>query len=404
MFTPLASTSRIETSEDCDKMSTIRQNSAQYYHQDQPHNSMRNIGLSLSENEEESAEFRRILENQKSERLQYDDGGVCQVQHDIRCDEILKGGEHSENSAINPENDLHLLTKPGEVEPMHIIHEQATTANDVRDVPQHGQKPDHELTCLERQQWTSLTPLASNLNEPTLPTSNYITIPYEHNGDGSPRRGSTSTIDSSYQTVPNSTNLHWTACSDETYSSDLESNHLQQLGKDMEAGSGSGEQDYSSSSTKAKFHGVSEEYIPVELSECDSNSTKEDDIMSQDCGQSVSLLQLVPVKSRQYSARPSKTPLHERLYTCPIESCDRRFSRSDELTRHIRTHTGQKPFQCRICMRSFSRSDHLTTHVRTHTGEKPFGCDQCGRKFARSDEKKRHVKVHSKQRLRREKS
>jgi hypothetical protein len=32
-------------------------------------------------------------------------------------------------------------------------------------------------------------------------------------------------------------------------------------------------------------------------------------------------------------------------------------------------HTGQKPFHCRICMRSFSRSDHLTTHVRTHTGE-----------------------------------
>ena len=78
-----------------------------------------------------------------------------------------------------------------------------------------------------------------------------------------------------------------------------------------------------------------------------------------------------------------------------------RFSRSDELTRHIRIHTGQKPFQCRICMRTFSRSDHLTTHIRTHTGEKPFTCDICGRKFARSDEKKRHAKVHAKTRGRR---
>lgn len=110
-------------------------------------------------------------------------------------------------------------------------------------------------------------------------------------------------------------------------------------------------------------------------------------------------LKFLPVKPRKYPNRPSKTPPHERPYPCPVESCDRRFSRSDELTRHIRIHTGQKPFHCKICSRSFSRSDHLTTHVRTHTGEKPFSCDVCGRKFARSDEKKRHAKVHLKQRV-----
>jgi hypothetical protein len=113
-------------------------------------------------------------------------------------------------------------------------------------------------------------------------------------------------------------------------------------------------------------------------------------------------MSLYPVKPRKYPNRPSKTPPHERPYACPVETCDRRFSRSDELTRHIRIHTGQKPFQCRICMRAFSRSDHLTTHIRTHTGEKPFSCDTCGRKFARSDEKKRHSKVHLKQKLKKD--
>ncbi|UJR36295.1 hypothetical protein I4U23_029024 [Adineta vaga] len=103
-------------------------------------------------------------------------------------------------------------------------------------------------------------------------------------------------------------------------------------------------------------------------------------------------------KPKTYPNRPSKTPVHERPFSCPIDNCPRRFSRSDELTRHIRIHTGDKPFQCKICARAFSRSDHLTTHIRTHTGEKPFSCDTCGRRFARSDERKRHAKVHQKSR------
>ncbi|KAI3376489.1 hypothetical protein L3Q82_016450 [Scortum barcoo] len=97
---------------------------------------------------------------------------------------------------------------------------------------------------------------------------------------------------------------------------------------------------------------------------------------------------------------PAKSALKVKPFTCTVQGCERRFSRSDELNRHVRIHTGQKPFQCAICARSFSRSDHLTTHTRTHTGEKPFSCDVCGKRFARSDERKRHGRVHVKQQLR----
>ncbi|CAL8266312.1 unnamed protein product [Merluccius merluccius] len=108
-----------------------------------------------------------------------------------------------------------------------------------------------------------------------------------------------------------------------------------------------------------------------------------------------------PLQARKHPlGRLYKKAPSERPYACPADGCERRFSRSDELTRHVRVHTGQKPFQCRICMRSFSRSDHLTTHIRTHTGEKPFSCTHCGRKFARSDECKRHGKIHLRQRER----
>ncbi|XP_024143258.1 early growth response protein 4 [Oryzias melastigma] len=107
-----------------------------------------------------------------------------------------------------------------------------------------------------------------------------------------------------------------------------------------------------------------------------------------------------PKPARGGRRAPARGGLKVKPFPCSVQGCERRFSRSDELNRHVRIHTGQKPFQCTICARSFSRSDHLTTHTRTHTGEKPFSCDVCGKRFARSDERKRHGRVHVKQQLR----
>lgn len=56
----------------------------------------------------------------------------------------------------------------------------------------------------------------------------------------------------------------------------------------------------------------------------------------------------------------------EKPYQCTWEGCTWKFARSDELTRHYRKHTGQKPFHCHKCQRSFSRSDHLSLHMKRH--------------------------------------
>jgi ecotropic virus integration site 1 protein len=80
-------------------------------------------------------------------------------------------------------------------------------------------------------------------------------------------------------------------------------------------------------------------------------------------------------------------------YACKF--CGKVFPRSANLTRHLRTHTGEQPYKCKYCERSFSISSNLQRHVRNiHNKEKPFKCPLCDRCFGQQTNLDRHLKKH----------
>ncbi|XP_063229095.1 MDS1 and EVI1 complex locus protein EVI1-A-like [Bacillus rossius redtenbacheri] len=99
-----------------------------------------------------------------------------------------------------------------------------------------------------------------------------------------------------------------------------------------------------------------------------------------------------PPQQQQQPASAAPGKLKDR-YSCKF--CGKVFPRSANLTRHLRTHTGEQPYKCKYCERSFSISSNLQRHVRNiHNKEKPFKCPLCDRCFGQQTNLDRHLKKH----------
>lgn len=75
--------------------------------------------------------------------------------------------------------------------------------------------------------------------------------------------------------------------------------------------------------------------------------------------------------------------------------CGKAFTSRPNRERHVRYHTGEKPYKCDLCPVSFFRGDDLKYHRTTkHADVKPFTCGACQASFSYPKDLEKHLRVH----------
>lgn len=97
---------------------------------------------------------------------------------------------------------------------------------------------------------------------------------------------------------------------------------------------------------------------------------------------------------RYLLSRHMKSHSEDRPHRCGI--CERGFKTAASLQNHVNTHSGVRPHSCKLCDAQFTTSGELVRHIRyKHTHEKPHKCTECDYASVELSKLKRHMRCHT---------